>query len=78
MNDSAEINIFSISGNLATVEKNEDNTARGEGSLLDTDAYVQSGDVIESEFKLYSHNCVHFQTNTLGKSMTPHPAPALG
>ena len=35
-------------------------------------------EIVESEFELQSHYYVHFQTNTLGKSMNPFILPAMG
>ena len=34
-------------------------------------ANVLDCDIVENEFKLQSHYCFHFWTNTLGKGMKP-------
>ena len=34
--------------------------------------------LVLSQFKLQSHHCIRFQTNTLGKGMNPLILPAMG
>ena len=39
---------------------------------------VMDWGIVVSEFVLQSHYYVHFQTNTLGKGMSPFILPAMG